>query len=115
MEIPKTLYAKCQDGMVAYQVFGNAPLDVVFLHDWVSNVEIMWEEPGIARFLRRLASFSRLICYDYLGYGVSDRHSGTSHALEPWLDDVRAVMEAVGSHRVALCAHAEGGMIAMLF
>jgi class 3 adenylate cyclase len=115
MVTPQTRYARRVEGMVAYQVLGTGPLDVVLLPDWVSNVEIMWEEPGLAHFLRRLASFSRLICYDKLGCGVSDRIAGVDHPLEHYLDDVRATMEAVGSQRVNLLAHGEGGLIAMLF
>jgi class 3 adenylate cyclase len=101
--------------MVAYQVIGEGPLDVIFLPAWVTNLEIMWEEPGMVRFLRRLGSFSRLICYDHFGFGLSDRHSGASHTLDSCLDDVRAVMDAVGTKQVVLFGHGEGGMIAMLF
>lgn len=115
MDLPDTRYAKRPEGMIAYQVLGDSPLDVIFVDAFPTNVEIMWEEPGIAHFFRRLGSFTRLICYDHLGHGVSDRHFGITHALDSRLDDVRAVMDAVGSHRVVLFGHGEGGMIAMLF
>jgi pimeloyl-ACP methyl ester carboxylesterase len=112
--IPQTQYAKRPEGSVAYQVLGEGPLDLVFISDWVNNLEVMWDEPSLARFLRRLASFSRLICYDKLGYGVSDRFSGTYTSLDNCLDDVRVVMEAAGSKRAAVLGVAEGGMVAML-
>src|SRR5262247_3883758 len=72
MKAPETQYAKGRDGFVAYQVIGEGPLDLVFIPDWVTNLEIMWEEPSLARFLRRLSSFSRLICFDKRGCGLSD-------------------------------------------
>jgi pimeloyl-ACP methyl ester carboxylesterase len=113
--VPHTRYAKRPEGMIAYQVLGDGPLDLIFVDAFPTNVEIMWEEPGIAHFLRRLGSFSRLICYDHFGHGVSDRYCGTGHALDSSLDDMRAVMDAVGSQRVVLFGHGEGGMMVMLF
>jgi pimeloyl-ACP methyl ester carboxylesterase len=68
---PETRYAKTADGVnIAYQVVGDGPLDLVFVMGWTSNVEAMWEEPDLARFLGRLASFGRLITFDKRGVGV---------------------------------------------
>jgi pimeloyl-ACP methyl ester carboxylesterase len=72
MQYPETLYARSTDGHVAYQVVGDGPLDLVFIPRWASNVDGMWEEPSLARFLRRLATFSRLLCFDKRGTGASD-------------------------------------------
>ncbi len=115
MKTPETQYAKGCDGFVAYQVIGDGPLDLVFITDWVTNLEVMWEEPSLARFLRRLSSFSRLICFDKRGCGLSDPvlfHEGLS--AESWIDDTRTVLQAVGSKRTAFLGHAEGGRMAML-
>lgn len=113
---PKTSYARSEEGHVAFQVVGDGPLDIVFIPDWVTNVDAMWEEPSLARFLRRLASFSRLICFDKRGSGVSDPVPlGSLPTMEQWMDDVRVVMDAVGSERAALFGHAEGGPMATLF
>jgi class 3 adenylate cyclase len=81
---------------------------------WVSNIEVFWEEPAVARFLQRLASFSRLILFDKRGTGLSDR-VGALPDLETRMDDVRAVMDAVGSERAALCGYSEGGVMCALF
>jgi class 3 adenylate cyclase len=116
MRTPETRYAKGRDGFVAYQVIGDGPLDLVFIPDWVTNVEVMWDEPSLARFLRRLASFSRLICFDKRGTGVSDPvlfEEGFS--VESWIDDTCTVLQAVGSERAAMFGHAEGGRMALLF
>ena len=71
--VPETRYARNKGGQyVAYQAFGAGDVDVVFIPDWCTNLEVMWEEPTLARFLQRLASFSRVICFDKRGTGVSD-------------------------------------------
>src|SRR6185312_15956326 len=113
---PDTLYARSGDLNIAYQVVGQGPLDLVYVPGWVSNVELMWEEPAMARFLGRLASFSRLILFDKRGTGLSDRVSNDKlPTLEERMDDVRAVLEAVGSERAALFGHSEGGNMCVLF
>ena len=114
---PETRYARSKDGHVAYQVVGDGPLDLVFVPGWTSNVDVMWEEPSLARFLNRLASFSRLLCFDKRGTGVSDPVPlAAPPTLEQWMDDVRAVMDAVGSVRAALFGHGlGGGQMSMLF
>ncbi len=112
---PETLYAWSQDGDVAYQAIGNGPLDLVFIPSWLSNLEVMWEEPSLARFLHRLATFSRLLCFDKRGSGVSDPVLATPPTLERWMEDVRVVMDAAHSERAVLVGCAEGCPMAMLF
>ncbi|MGH8526684.1 MAG: alpha/beta fold hydrolase, partial [Gammaproteobacteria bacterium] len=88
---------------VAFQLLGDGPRDVVFVMGWLSNLDEFWTEPSFARFLRRLASFSRLIMFDKRGTGLSDRVSDSAlPTLEQRMDDVRAVMDAAGSERAAL-------------
>ncbi len=113
---PETHYAPSEDGRVAYQVFGDGPRDLVFVPNWGSNVDVMWEEPSLARFLRRLATFSRVLCFDKRGTGVSDPVPlAALPTLEQWMEDVRSVMDAAASERTALLGDAEGGQMAMLF
>ncbi len=101
---------------IAYQVVGEGPLDLVFVSGWVSNLDLMWEDPSYARFLRRLASFSRLILFDKRGTGLSDRVPETDlPTLEARMDDVRAVLDAAGAERAALLGHSEGGPMCLLF
>jgi pimeloyl-ACP methyl ester carboxylesterase/DNA-binding winged helix-turn-helix (wHTH) protein len=113
-EPPETHYARSGDVNIAYQVLGEGPLDLVFVMGWVSHLEYFWKEPSFARFLRRLASFSRLILFDKRGTGLSDRVAALP-TLEERMDDVRAVMEAVGSERAALLGISEGGPMCSLF
>src|SRR5262245_1076126 len=100
---PTTRYARSGDTHIAYQVIGDAPRDLIVVHGWVSNIETCWEQPLFAHFLRRLASFSRVIQFDKRGTGLSDRVSvGDLPSLDQRMDDVRAVMDAAGSERAAL-------------
>jgi pimeloyl-ACP methyl ester carboxylesterase len=113
---PETRYARSGDLNIAYQVTGEGPLDLVYVPGWVSNVDMMWENPPMAQFLGRLASFSRLILFDKRGTGLSDRVSNDQlPTLEQRMDDVRAVLEAVESERAALFGHSEGGNMCVLF
>ena len=113
---PETMYARSGDVNIAYQVIGDAPLDLVFVMGWVSHLEYFWREPSFARFLLRLASFSRLILFDKRGTGLSDRVPiNQLPTLEQRMDDVRAVMDAVGSEHAALCGVSEGGPMCSLF
>ena len=113
---PKTSYAKSGDLHIAYQVLGEAAPDLILIPGFVSHVEHFWEEPSVARFLRRLASFSRLIFFDKRGTGLSDRVPDSAlPTLEQRMDDVRAVMDAVGSERAALLAPSDAGAMAALF
>src|SRR4026207_2248938 len=116
VERSETRYARSGDLSIAYQVVGDGPFDLVYVPGWVSNIELMWEEPGLARFLERLASFSRLILFDKRGTGLSDPvPTDGLPTLEERMDDVRAVMDAVGSERAALLGRAEGGNMCVLF
>ncbi|HEX5702496.1 MAG TPA: alpha/beta fold hydrolase [Pyrinomonadaceae bacterium] len=113
---PETMYARSGDVNIAYQVIGEAPIDLVFVMGWVSHLEYFWREPSFARFLMRLASFARLILFDKRGTGLSDRVPlNELPTLEQRMDDVRAVMDAVGSERAALCGVSEGGPMCSLF
>ena len=113
---PETRYAKSGDVNIAYQVVGDGPFDLVLVPGHVSHVEIAWEEPSYARFVRRLASFSRLILFDKRGTGLSDRVSVDK--LPTWeerMDDVRAVMDTVGSERAAQMGVFDGASISAAF
>lgn len=113
---PETMYARSGDVNIAYQVIGDGPIDLVFVMGWVSHLEYFWREPSFARFLLRLASFARLILFDKRGTGLSDRVPiNELPTLEQRMDDVRAVMDAVGSERAALCGVSEGGPMCSLF
>jgi pimeloyl-ACP methyl ester carboxylesterase len=114
MTIPEIRYAKSGDVHVAYQVVGDGPRDLVLVPGWVSHLEYEWEEPCFSRFLRRLASFSRLILLDRRGTGLSDRVSALP-SLEQRMDDLRAVMDAAESPRAAIFGVSEGGPVAMMF
>ena len=104
------------DADVAYQVLGDGPFDLIDVWGLGSNVELVWDMPHAADMLHRLSSFSRLVVLDRRGTGVSDgvaRHAVPTW--EEWTEDVRAVMDAVGSERAAVLAEADAGAIAMLF
>ena len=107
-------YAKSGDVSIAYQVTGDGPFDLVLISGFISHLEIDWQEPRHARFLDRLSSFARLIRFDKRGTGLSDRPSALG-GIEARMDDVRAVMNAVGCERAALFAYWEGGPMAALF
>lgn len=114
--LPETKYAKSGDYHIAYQAIGTGPLDLVFMHGWISHIEHMWEEPRVARFLDRLASFSRLILIDKRGTGMSDPVPlDRLPTLEERMDDVRAVLDAVGSKRAAFLGTSEAGALSLLF
>jgi pimeloyl-ACP methyl ester carboxylesterase len=112
--IPETKYAKSGNVYIAYQVVGDGPIDLVLVPGWVSNIDVIWEEPAYVRFLQRLASFSRLLLFDKRGTGLSDRVTSTP-TLEERMDDVRAVMDAVNSERAAVLGYSEGGPMCALF
>jgi class 3 adenylate cyclase/pimeloyl-ACP methyl ester carboxylesterase len=111
---PETDYARSGDVSIAYQVTGEGPFDVVYAPPFISNVELAWEVPEMASFYERLSSFCRLIRFDKRGQGMSDRVSGVP-TLETRMDDVRAVMDAVGSQRAALIGISEGTPMSILF
>src|ERR1700675_3819979 len=114
--VPETRYARSGNLHIAYQVAGDGPIDLVFVHGWISHIEHMWEEPSLARFLRGLASFSRLILLDKRGPGLSDPGPPDQlPTLEERMDDVRAVMDAAGSPRAAMMGTSEAGALNLLF
>ncbi len=115
--MPQTRYAQAPDGVsIAYQVLGDGPRDLVWVPGWVSHLEAAWEEPTLARFFERLASFSRLILFDKRGTGMSDRGSVSElPTLETRMSDVLAVCDAVGSDRAALLGVSEGAPMCALF
>jgi len=110
---PQTHYARSGDVNIAYQVLGDGPIDLVHVPMFVSNLELQWQDRDQAKYFRRLASFSRLIMFDKRGTGLSDRVGIAS--LEERMDDVRAVMEAVGSERSTVFGSSEGGAMSVLF
>ena len=115
-DVPETRYAKSEDGYVAYQVFGRGPYDLLFIGNWASNVEVMWEHPSMARYLERLGNFARVICFDKRGAGLSDPVAlGALPTLDHWVDDARIVLDAASSEKAALIGDAEGGPMAMMF
>jgi class 3 adenylate cyclase len=113
---PITRYARSGSVSIAYQVVGEARRDLVLVGGWVSHLEAAWDQPLVARFYERLAAFSRLILFDKRGTGMSDRVADRElPTLEQRMDDVRAVMDAVGSKRATLLGVSEGGPMAILF
>ena len=113
---PETRYTKSGDLNIAYQVAGEGPFDLIYVPGWISNVELMWDEPAHAHVLNRLAGFSRLILFDKRGTGVSDPVPlDRLPTLEERMDDVRAVLDAVGSEQAAVFGFSEGGLMSVLF
>jgi class 3 adenylate cyclase/pimeloyl-ACP methyl ester carboxylesterase len=110
---PQVHYASNDDIHIAYQVLGDGPLDLVHVAGAITNLEVLWEQPDYRRFFERLSSFARVILFDKRGMGLSDRaRIGT---LEERMEDVRAVLDAVGSTSVALVGVSEGGPMSILF
>jgi class 3 adenylate cyclase len=112
--LPETKYARSGDLSIAYQVLGDGPIDLVIVPGFVSHVEFFHEIPGYTHWLRGFSSFARVIRFDKRGGGLSDRVTGVP-SLEERMDDVRAVMDAVGSERAALFGWSEGGPMSLLF
>jgi class 3 adenylate cyclase len=115
--VPQTQYARKGDAHIAYQIVGEGnTLDIVLVSTWFSHVEARWDLPGYAHYLRRLSSFSRLISFDKYGIGLSDPiPSKELPPLEDWMDDVSAVMDAVGLERAAIVGAGEASPMAELF
>ena len=111
--LPEVRYARSGEVEIAYQVLGSGEIDLVFVMGWLTNLEVYWEEPSYRRFMQRLAGFTRLILFDKRGMGLSDRT--TIGTLEERMDDVRAVMDAVGSERAVLMGVSEGAPMSLLF
>ena len=97
-KLPETRYAQSGDFSIAYQVMGDGPIDLILVPGFVSHIEFAHELTGFTNFLRRLASFARVVTFDKRGQGLSDRMSGAP-SLEVRMDDVRAIMDAIGTKR----------------
>ncbi len=111
---PDTKYIKNGTINIAYQVFGSGPIDLVYIPGWVSNIDWMWACPELVSFLEELGKIARVILFDKRGTGLSDRVVELP-TLEERMDDIRAVMDAVGSQKAALFGHSEGGSVSALF
>ncbi|MEQ8473047.1 MAG: alpha/beta fold hydrolase [Marinoscillum sp.] len=111
---PATQYTKSGRINIAYQVFGSGSIDLVYIPGWVSNIDWMWACPELVDFLRELGKIARVILFDKRGTGLSDRVVELS-TLEERMDDIRAVMDAVGSEKAVLFGHSEGGSVSALF
>jgi pimeloyl-ACP methyl ester carboxylesterase/DNA-binding CsgD family transcriptional regulator len=110
----ETQYAKSGPVSIAYQVVGDGPIDLILVPGFVSHVEVAWEEPRLARFLSRLALFSRLIVFDKRGTGMSDPVDSPP-SMDQRMDDIRAVMDAAGSRRATIFGVSDGGTLGLLF
>ena len=111
---PQTKYAQSGQVNIAYQVFGEGPIDLVVTPGFVSNIDLMWDDPLAARYWRGLASVARVVTFDKRGTGLSDRVADIP-PLEQRVDDLRAVMDAAGVERAALMGVSEGGPMSVLF
>jgi len=113
---PETRYARTAEGAIGYQVWGRGTRDLIFITNWETNVDVMWEEPSAARFLDRLGSFARVAFFDKRGSGVSDSVPlSVPTTLEAWLDDARTTADSAGFGRMVVVGDTEGGPMAMLF
>jgi class 3 adenylate cyclase len=114
--VPETRFALSGDRRIAYQVVGEGPPDLVYAGTWANQVDSAWDWELYAAFLRRLAAFSRLILFDSPGAGASDALPvGIKPTMEAWSDDLRAVLDEVGSRRAALLGALDGGLMAIMF
>ena len=111
---PITKYAKNGDINIAYQVIGHGPVDLIYVSGWISNIDMLWTDSRISTFLNKITRFSRLILFDKRGTGLSDRISATC-SLNERMDDIITVLNAVGSKKVILFGHSEGGTASSLF
>src|SRR5215469_6552435 len=111
---PVTHSAKSGDVHIAYQLFGDGPINLVLAPYFVSNIEVYWEHPEVARWLLRMASFARVAMFDKRGTGMSDRVTEMP-GLDQRIDDLRAVMDAAGMEQAAVMGLSEGGSLAALF
>src|ERR1700727_1052484 len=113
-ELPNTRYALSGDVNIAFQVMGGGPIDIILVPGIVSHVEFLHELPGYTGFLRRLATFARIVTFDKRGQGLSDGISGAP-SLEQRVDDVRAIMDDIGSQRAVLLGISEGCPMSAFF
>ena len=113
-ELPNTRYALSGDVNIAFQVMGDGPIDIIMVPGVVSHIEFLHEFPGYTEFLRRLATFARVVTFDKRGQGLSDGISGAP-SLEQRVDDVRAIMDDIGSQRAILLGFSEGSPMSAFF
>jgi pimeloyl-ACP methyl ester carboxylesterase len=113
-KLPETHYALSGDVSIAYQVMGDGPIDIILVPALSSHIEFLHELPGYTGFLRRVSSFARVVTFDKRGQGLSDRMAGAP-SLEQRMDDVRAIMDAIGSRRAVLFGFSEGCPMSVLF
>ncbi len=112
---PETHYAQGHGGLIAYQTWGRGP-DLVYINASLSHVDVRWESPSFRRFLERLGSFSRVITFDRLGTGASDPiPAGMTPTWEEWTDDLRTVLDAVGSTRATILSIVDAAAMALMF
>ena len=110
------MYARSTDGAVGYQVFGEGPVDLVYVTQWGTNIDNYWDEPTAVRYLDRLASFSRVILFDKRGTGVSDHVPlDDLPPMDLWMEDILTVMKAANSERAVIVGDTEGAAMAILF
>ena len=115
MDVPETRYAVADDGVhLAYQVFGDGPIDQFWIHSFLGGLEVLWEYPPFVALQSKLASFSRVIRHDMRGTGLSDRATSLPD-LETQVRDMKTVLDAAGSHSTVLVGVANGGHVAALF
>jgi pimeloyl-ACP methyl ester carboxylesterase len=112
--LPETRYALSGDVNIAYQVMGDGPVDIIIVPGFISHIEFRHELPGYTASLRRLSNFARVVTFDKRGQGLSDRVSDAP-SLEQRMDDVRAIMDAIGSQQATLFGHSEGCAMSALF
>jgi class 3 adenylate cyclase len=115
LEVPETRYAGDGDVRIAYQVFGEGPVDLLFAIGGLIPVDIGWEDPGFARFFRRLATFSRVVIFDSRGWGASRTAVDILPTVEEWADDLRLVLDSVGIERAAVVGHYAGAVMSTFF
>ena len=114
VEAPAIVYTQSGDVSIAYAISGQGPPDIVFVHGYIGNLEVEWDEPGHVAFFTKLATANRVIRFDRRGSGLSDRVRDVP-TLETRMDDLRAVMDAAGSSRAVVVATFEAAAMAMLF
>lgn len=112
---PETRYARTPFGHIALQVFGEGPTDVLFLTSWLSNVDVMWDDPRTAAYFDRLGRFARVVMFDKRGTGVSDPVPlDRLPLIEEWIDDALAALDTAGIDRTSVIADGEGGPMALV-
>jgi pimeloyl-ACP methyl ester carboxylesterase len=116
MAVPQSRYTSLGEADIAYQVLGEGPLDLVYANGLTEHIDLQWDHPLMARYLERLASVSRLILFDRRGAGASDPVPlDALPTWEEWTEDLRAVLDAVGSERAAIYAELDAGPVGMIF